>query len=284
MEIIVAQHSGFCFGVKRALDLTLEAAKNEPGPITTLGPLIHNAQVVARLYEAGIATAASPQEVASGTLILPSHGTPPQLYREAEQQGLRLLDATCPFVRKAQDCVRLLREQGYHVVIFGDRGHQETVALLAQADTGATVVEKPAEAAELPWADKIGVVVQTTQEIAQLQQLAALLSARCQELRLFNTICAATTKRQQSALQLARQVDLMVVVGGRDSANTARLAQICASTGVPTHHIETAAELHSGWLQGKARVGVAGGASTPQDLIEQVVARLGKLAACVSAP
>jgi 4-hydroxy-3-methylbut-2-enyl diphosphate reductase len=163
------------------------------------------------------------------------------------------------------------------VVILGDPGHREVVGLAARAGGTAEIVTSAAGTNALPFRDKYGLVVQTTQRPEALREVAGALAERCRELRVFNTICEATVGRQESARQLAERVDVMLVVGGRNSANTARLREICEATGTPTHHIETAAELQAGWVSGAQRVGVTTGASTPEWIIEEVVARLRSL-------
>jgi len=274
LEVVIAKHAGFCFGVKRALQLAEEARKSRPGEVATLGEIIHNPQVVERLRQAGVRQVESPTEMKAGTLILSCHGVGPEIREEAEKAGLEVIDATCPFVARAQKLVSLLAKEGYEIVIFGDRGHREVMGLEGYGRGKARIIQNVEEAKELAFRQKLGVVVQTTQEIGRYQELLSLLGEKCQELRAFNTICEATLQRQKSALELARQVDLMLVVGGRNSANTRRLAEVCASTGVEMRHIETAAEISPGWLKGRQRVGITAGASTPQWVIDEVTERL----------
>jgi len=315
MDIIVADNAGFCFGVERALEMvtgeqegarpaTSEQARPAsprrgrrarptrsigssrasskraaPGhahaPIYTLGPLIHNPQVVERLREKGIGQVSAVGEVpAEGTLVIPSHGISPDVLAQARARGLRLLDATCPFVARAQDNVRTLVEQGYQVIILGDRGHPEVAGLVGAAGGQAIVVEDEAELATVQLRPRVGLVVQTTQAPARMRAVAGVLAERSRELRAYNTICAATSQRQESAVRLAQQVDVMIVVGGRNSANTNRLRQVCAQAGVETHHVETAAELDPKWFTAKRSVGVTAGASTPDWIINEVVEAL----------
>ena len=278
MRVTLAKHAGFCFGVKRALDLVTAARRQASGPICTLGPLIHNPQAVARLEEQGIHPIHSLDQVASGaTLVIPSHGAAPELLAQAQQRGLHTLDATCPFVANAQDHTRRLAAEGYQVVILGDAGHPEVLGLLGQAGGKAHVVAEPAQAAALKLGGKVGLVTQTTQTGSRLQQVADALLQGAVELRIFNTICAATSQRQAGALELAAQADMMVVVGGRNSANTARLAELCSQV-VPTYHVETAAELEAAWFAGVRHAGIAAGASTPDWIIEAVAAAATRLA------
>jgi len=278
VEIIVAEHAGFCFGVKRALELVARAAEDRAGTIYTVGPLIHNPQEIARLEQQGVRPAEALDDVSEGTLVLSAHGVDPEVESKARASGLEVIDATCPFVQRAHEHIRTLAEAGYTVVILGDPGHREVTGLAARAGGRAEVVTGADEARALPFREKCGLVVQTTQRPEALREVAAALTDRCRELRIFNTICEATVKRQESARRLAEQADVMLVVGGRNSANTARLREICAATGTPTHHIETAEELAAGWLDGVRRVGVTAGASTPAWVIDRVVARLRELA------
>lgn len=278
MRIIVADNAGLCFGVKRALELVTRAADNSSRPVYTLGPLIHNPQEIARLEARGIHRADSLDQVAEGAVVLSAHGVDPQVEKEARRRGLEVIDATCPFVRRAHGYISTLAREGYSVVILGDPGHREVEGLAARAGGKAQIVRGAREAEALPFQDRYGLVVQTTQRSEALREVAGVLAERCRELRVFNTICEATLSRQESARRLAEQSHVMIVVGGRNSANTARLAEICAATGTPTHHIETADELEAGWLAGAETVGVTAGASTPEWIIAEVLARLQGLA------
>ncbi|UCH33605.1 MAG: 4-hydroxy-3-methylbut-2-enyl diphosphate reductase [Armatimonadota bacterium] len=274
MEIIVAENAGFCFGVERALQMVKERGEQTDAPIVTLGPLIHNPQVVERLREQGVSQVSSVRAATEGALVIPSHGISPEVAREARERGLHLLDATCPFVARAQDNARALAADGYQVVILGDKGHPEVAGLVGAAGGQAVVVQDEAELDVVRLRARVGMVVQTTQTSARLRAVAGALAERCRELRAFNTICAATSQRQESALSLAQRVDAMVVVGGKISANTNRLHQLCEQTGVPTYHVETAAELNPDWFEGKGKVGVTAGASTPDWVIQDVVEAL----------
>ena len=277
MEIIVAENAGFCFGVKRALDLVARAAEDRSRPVYSLGALIHNPQEIARLEGRGVRQVHSLDEVSEGALVLSAHGVDPTVEQGARARGLEVIDATCPFVKRAHAHIRTLSQEGHAVVILGDRGHREVEGLAASAAGKAEIVTSAQEAEALPFRERYGLVVQTTQRPEALREVAGVLAQRCRELRVFNTICEATMKRQQSARELAEQADVMFVVGGRNSANTARLREICAATGTPTHHVETAQELKADWLARAQRVGVTAGASTPAWIIDEVVARLREL-------
>ena len=273
VEILVARYAGYCYGVERALRITEEALDAAEGPVASLGPIIHNPSVVGQLEERGVKVVDGAGEVAGGTLIVRTHGVPPEVVEGARARHLNLVDATCPFVAVAQRKAASLREAGYAVVILGERDHPEVAGLQGFAGEGAVVVE---DAAGLPPAElrgkRVGVVVQTTQTRANLASVAAALAPVARELLVFNTICDATEKRQSAACELAAEVDVVVVVGGRNSANTARLAQLCRAIESRTYHIESAAELEPLWFAGARRIGVTAGASTPDDEIEATVA------------
>lgn len=277
MEIIVAENAGVCFGVKRALELVARAAEKSEQPVFTLGALIHNPQEIARLSERGVCQVESVDEVSEGELVLSAHGVDPKVEEAARARGLGVVDATCPFVKRAHGHIRTLSEEGYSVVILGDRGHREVEGLAARVGGKANIVTSAEEASRLPFCDRYGLVVQTTQRSEALREVAGILAERCRELRVFNTICEATVKRQESARGLAERVDVMIVVGGRNSANTKRLAEICTATGTPTYHVETAGELRAEWVCHAGRVGVTAGASTPAWIIEEALAELRRL-------
>ena len=270
VKVMVAQGTGWCFGVKRALRMAETALEQSRRPIYTLGELIHNPQVVGELRGRGLRVARKVSDVPKGTLVVRCHGVSPAVLEEAKAKGLEVVDATCPFVRKAQDIARLLSAQGYKVVILGDRGHPEVEAMSAGM-RGVSVVKNEAQARAVRSTRKLGVVAQTTQSFDMFSRVVCLLVSKAQELRAYNTICATTSSRQREALKLAGEVDVMVVVGGRNSANTARLYDICKSRVGRTHWVESAEELKRTWFRNAVHAGVTGGASTPDWLVRQVV-------------
>ncbi|MBB5021727.1 4-hydroxy-3-methylbut-2-enyl diphosphate reductase [Desulfurispira natronophila] len=283
MRIIRGKYGGFCFGVKRAINMAFERSESDKNStISTLGPIIHNPQVVKDLEEHGVQQVNSLDELETSqpqTVIIRSHGVGPQAYREAEQQKVEIVDATCPYVKRIHVIVTDLVEQGYQVVIVGEPDHPEVRAIRAYADEKAVVVEIPDDLEQVDLSRKIGVVAQTTQSQDRLQSIVwSLLEKRNSEVRIFNTICDATDVRQKEAVELAQQSDAIIVIGGRKSGNTTRLAKICSRIQPQTFHIETAAEIDPAWLQGKSAVGVTAGASTPNYLIEEVVNVLETLA------
>ncbi len=277
MRIELAEHAGYCYGVERALKLARQAARAYPKPIYTLGPIIHNPQVVKSLEEQGIYPASNLNEIRKGTMIIRSHGVDPQIITGAEKKGIHIVDATCPFVKKAQQRASKLVREGYELVIVGERDHPEVIGILAHAGGKALVAEKLSDLESLKGKKKIGVVVQTTQPEENLKLVVGELLTRATEIKVFNTICDATIKRQAVARELAKRVDIMLIVGGKNSANTSRLAQICRQTNPQTHHIETAKELNPAWFETNSHVGVTAGASTPDWILREVVDRLSQI-------
>ncbi|MCD6350567.1 MAG: 4-hydroxy-3-methylbut-2-enyl diphosphate reductase [Armatimonadetes bacterium] len=277
MKIIISPHAGFCFGVQRAISIALEAVR-EHGKVYCVGPLIHNTQAVEDLRRQGLDTVESQQEVPrKAPVLVRTHGAGPELYEAARRLQHLLIDATCPFVTRAHEAARQFQQEGYQVLVLGDRQHPEAQGIVQHTGGHALIVEQPGEIEGLDLAPRVAIVCQTTQRRENLQALVAAVLPRVRELRVANTICDATTQRQEASQHLARQVDVMVVVGGYHSANTTRLAQICQATGTPTHHVEVAEELDPKWFEGAQTVGVSAGASTPDDIIEAVVNRLAEI-------
>ncbi|MHB1412570.1 MAG: 4-hydroxy-3-methylbut-2-enyl diphosphate reductase [Thermoleophilia bacterium] len=271
MNILISKRGGYCYGVQRALKLAMEAAENSPGPVHTLGPIIHNPGVVRELAAAGVSPVETLADAGSGTIILRTHGVTPQVAADAEARGLRIVDATCPYVKVAQEKASLLKEQGFLPVILGEHEHPEVVALIANAGARTIVVEKAGEL-ELSRirGKKVGVVVQTTQASANLSALVSRLSPASRELLVYNTMCNATQKCQEEALGLARRADAVVVIGGRNSANTTRLAKLCREVQVRTYHIEDVSELEPEWFAEADTVAITAGASTPPEQMDAV--------------
>jgi len=270
MRVEVARYAGVCYGVERALKLAEEAAR-QGTPVHTLGPLIHNPQAVDALRAKGVDVAGCLEEVEDGTLVIRSHGVDPAILAVARNKGLDVVDATCPHVSKAHDAASELSDAGYTVVIVGEADHPEVEGILAHAGGEALVVESPAELPDKLPSRRVGVVVQTTQSEALLAEVVNALLPRVTELRVFNTICSATTKRQRSAAELAEAVDVVVVVGGHNSGNTTRLVEICREVNPRTYHVETPEGLDPAWFAGATSVGVAAGASTPDQQMQGVI-------------
>ena len=275
-EVRIAREAGACYGVERALQMVESAADEHSGAVHTLGPLIHNPRVVAELAEKGVDAVDAPEQAAGDTLLLRTHGTAPAEEARARELCARVLDATCPFVKKVHLAAERLSGEGYQVVVVGEAGHPEVEATLPHAP-GAVVVGSAEEAATLPRTRKVGVVVQTTARRALLADVVEALLGRAEEVRVINTICEATAGHQAAAEELAREADVMIVIGGRISANTTRLAEISAAHCPLTHHVEGADELCPEWFEGAGVIGITAGASTPASQIEAVRAEIERL-------
>jgi 4-hydroxy-3-methylbut-2-enyl diphosphate reductase len=272
MEIIVAKKAGFCFGVKRAIDIAFNLAKEMKEGIYTFGPLIHNPQVVNKLRELGVAAIEDLHSPNIKTLIIRTHGIPPKTYAELSKMRYKIVDATCPFVKKAQKYAQTLKEEGYQVVILGDRDHPEVQGLLGFAGDDVVVVGINNSLPKLK--SKVGIIVQTTQPLEALEKIVRNIVGFTKELKVYNTICDYTALRVKETEELARIVDVMIIVGGKNSANTTQLTNISKRICAKVYHIETANELNEGWFRRGDKVGITGGASTPQWLIDEVAEKI----------
>ncbi len=274
MEIFVAKSSGFCFGVKRAINLANSCASSTEGEIYTLGPIIHNPQVVKKLEESRIYAKKGLDEIDKGTVIIRSHGVRLEEMNAARGKGLNIVDATCPFVKKAQELVSHLSEEGYFVVVVGEKDHPEVKGLISYGAKDIKIADSPESLKDMPRKKKIGIIAQTTLPMEKLEAVVSFCLNKAAEIKVFNTICNATSIRQTESAELAAKADVMVVVGGRNSANTRRLAEICREIQPRTYHIEVADELDTSWLEGVCSVGITSGASTPDWVISEVVDKL----------
>ena len=295
MEVIRAKRAGACYGVQRALDMADEVIA-DGSRAYTLGPLIHNPQVVADLAARGAEAVDSVEEIrweraadadapaegaaaAAGdapAVVIRSHGVTPQVLAAVEDRGFSVVDATCPHVSRAQHAAAELAAEGCRVIVVGEAGHPEVEGLTAWAEEAGGKVDVVAAPEEIPEGlyDPVGVVAQTTQRRENLEAVVAALREAGLEPIVKNTICSATRQRQEAAADLASAVDAMVVIGGRNSSNTTRLAEVCALTCPRTFHIESADELDPAAFAGCRRVGVTAGASTPENQIAAVEAFL----------
>lgn len=273
MKVILAKQAGFCFGVKRATQMAFEAAGKDEKTYT-LGPIIHSPQVVGKLEELGIHALDNLDGLDGGTIIIRSHGVECKDIDEAQRKELTIVDATCPFVKKAQEHVKSLSEAGYGVIVVGDADHPEVQGIVSYGGEKVYVVASGEEVKKLPKMSRIGIVAQTTQSFENLKNVVSECLQRGGEIRVYNTICDATAVRQEEAKALAGQVDCMLVIGGFNSANTRRLLEVCVEIQPRTHHIETAAEINSEWFVGVDKVGVTAGASTPKWIIDEVMNKI----------
>ncbi|MDZ4278309.1 MAG: 4-hydroxy-3-methylbut-2-enyl diphosphate reductase [Dehalococcoidia bacterium] len=283
MEIILASEMGFCFGVRRAVEI-MEDATLQRGRMVSLGSVVHNPQVVGKLKEKGLDVVASPDEVRDRPVAITAHGVGEEIVRELESRGVPIVDTTCPIVTRSQQWAKRLVDEGFGVIVFGDPNHKEVRGVLGWADGKAYAVPSIDAIDDLPddLPSRLGILSQTTETEAHFAEFVrAVLERRMDrisDLRVINTLCNATTSQQAAAEELAHQVDLMIVIGGRESANTRHLAEVAREEGVETYQVESAGELQREWLEGRERVGVTAGASTPDDAVEAVVARLRELA------
>jgi len=276
MRVKVARTAGFCMGVRRAMDLALAAARERQPEevIHTYGPLIHNNQVLRMLEERGVICLKRLDDTQGGRLLIRAHGIPPHELKAIKSKGFEVINATCPKVATVQGIIKKHAMDGYHVVIVGDESHAEVVGLQGFAEGRARVLSTPAEVDRLPEMDKVLVVAQTTQDEQAFLEVVDRLRQRFPQAQVHNTICDSTHRRQEEVRALCREVEAMVVVGGKESANTRRLAEIAAGTGIPTFHIETEEELAREKLGSFSLIGVTAGASTPNWLIRRVIQEL----------
>jgi 4-hydroxy-3-methylbut-2-enyl diphosphate reductase len=274
MKVVLANTAGFCIGVKRALELVLKAINENQTRIYTYGPLIHNPQVLELLKERGITVLQPGQTAPEGLVVIRAHGIPPQQRHQLEDDGARIIDATCPRVAKVQAIIRRWAAKGHATLIVGDVDHPEVSGLMGHTEGRGYVVESAADIAALPELGAPIVVAQTTQSEALFEARVADIKTRFPEARIFNTICDATASRQAEVQELARHAEALVVVGGRNSGNTQRLVKISRATGIPTYHVETEQELDLEEMSRYHTVGVTAGASTPHWLISNVVSTL----------
>jgi 4-hydroxy-3-methylbut-2-enyl diphosphate reductase len=275
VEVKIASNAGFCFGVKRAIDL-VEKTLNEKSEVYTLGPIIHNPQEVKRLKENGVKILNDIDCVKSGCIILRTHGISLELRNRLEKdRTLYIIDATCPFVKKAQDIIKNLSSQETTIIIVGENSHPEVEALVSYGAGKCVVIESPKEALEFKGTGELNIVSQTTQTPQNFNVIVEILKKRF-KVNIYNTICKATLERQESAKKLAKKVDLMIVIGGKNSGNTTRLAEICKAQ-TKTYHIETIDELDDKWFNNIKTVGLTAGASTPHNIIKSVQRILGEI-------
>ena len=274
MEVEIAQYSGYCFGVKRALKIvekTLDENRGSGRKVYTLGSVIHNPGVMKELSSMGLISVNSSEGIKPGSLlIIRSHGMSPRVLKGLLHNNIEIIDATCPFVKKAQAKVKKLESQGYFVLVIGNRDHPEVIGIKEQLDdNNVKVIEDSLEASGLGFKKKIGVVIQTTQTADRVKSITTVLIDKCKELLICNTICDTTKNRQESTKKLSNKVDVMIIAGGKNSANTTHLADISLSENKNTYHTESYNEIKPAWFKHSDKIGISGGASTPEkDIID----------------
>jgi 4-hydroxy-3-methylbut-2-enyl diphosphate reductase len=278
VDVKIARTAGFCWGVRRTVDKVMEVADKANRPVVTLGPIIHNPQAVARFREKGVGTVNAIGEVGDGTtVVVRTHGAVREELERAEARGLEVVDGTCPYVKYPQAISQRLSAEGYHVVIVGDADHAEIKGVVSYSHGPCTVVKPGGPIPEIK-AKKVAVIAQTTCIGAEFERVVGILALRHKEVRAVNTICNDTEERQEDARSLAREVDAIVVVGGKNSANTRHLAEICRALQPRTWHVETEEELDPAWFRGCRVVGLSAGASTPDWVVQGVATWLRALA------
>jgi 4-hydroxy-3-methylbut-2-enyl diphosphate reductase len=284
VKIEKTKEIGFCFGVKRAVDI-LEKVCRERGGVETLGAVVHNQQVLQRLAGIGVRVARDIDDIKGKAVAISSHGVAPEIEKKIKARKIDIVDTTCPFVHRLQTAARRLARAGFLVVIYGDAGHTEVKGVLGWAEGKGLATLDEGEIFKLePLPRRIGVLSQTTQIATDFVQFVKRLIdgafTRDSELRIIDTICHDIRKRQNQALELAGKVDLMLVIGGKGSANTNRLAELCSAV-IETHLVETAANIRPEWFKGKRNIGITSGASTAEATIDEVLAKLKTLAKAI---
>lgn len=272
--VYIGENSGFCFGVKRAIDKTLELA--EKGKVKTLGYVIHNEQAVRRLKEKGVEIIENPEEIDNNGAftVIRTHGVKKDLLEKLKNSNINFFDATCPFVIRSQRIVEKFSDQGYGIIIFGDPKHPEVVGVVSYAKTeNVFVVQKPEDVSNIPPMKKFLVVSQTTQKLDEFIEVVKKVIERGFEVRVFNTVCEVTVDAQKEAYEIAKLSDVVIVVGGKMSSNTEKLYKVCKSI-TESHKIETADELEPEWIIKRDKIGVVAGTSTPDWIIKDVINKI----------
>jgi 4-hydroxy-3-methylbut-2-enyl diphosphate reductase len=274
MEIIVAKNSGWCYGVKRALDIAKETRQKKAGKVFTFGDLIHNPQVIADLRKQKIYSVEDLDELKEGTVIIRSHGVSPDSYKLLEKKNIEIVDATCPIVKKIQKLVAFLAEKKEEIIIIGNKEHPEIKGLIGFSRGKGIIVENEAEVKCMPSKKRRAVIAQSTQDLYLFKKIVVALIEKTEEINMYNTICHSTQTRQKSTSELASKVDTLFIVGGKNSSNTNKLYQISKRILPNTHFIESAAQITSEMLKGARKTGLSGGASTPPEAIQKAVAKI----------
>ena len=273
MKVVVAEKCGFCHGVKNAIKMAEEILAEE-NEVYSLGPIIHNKDVIERLAKKGLKTVDSVAEIKSGTVLIRSHGAAPEQIAKIKEKGLKIADATCVLVKRVQKIAEELERDGYEVVVVGDKNHPEVQAVVGCV-RDVVVVGDETDLHKLPANGKLGVVCQTTQSPEHFSRmLTALAKKSFSELKVINTLCKEAIRRQESAVELCKQVDIMFVLGGLKSANTRKLAELCKKWNSQTFHLQNWKELDINMVLGKNVAGVTAGASTPEWIIAEFVGNL----------
>ncbi len=269
LTIQLANHAGFCFGVRDAVKIARETAA-QYGKVYMLGDIVHNKRVVEELAAANVEVVDSLDQVKDGPVLFRSHGTPVEVWKEAQQKDLHIVDATCPLVHEIHDEVRTMEEEGRQIYVIGDKGHDEVNGILSQVEK-PILISTPEEARNLRKKRRGGVVSQSTQMAEQVQEIISILMMKVKDLRVVNTICHPTRQNQSELKELALSNDVMIVIGSFTSANTKRLTTIARELNPNSYQVEHADDIRDEWLADAHSVGVHAGASTPDDAIQEVI-------------
>ncbi len=277
INVNVAEHAGFCFGVRDAVKLAKETA-SQYGSVYMLGDIVHNERVVNELAESGVHVVDSLEKVGDGPVLFRAHGTPVKIWEEARESGHTIIDATCPLVHEIHNEVRQLEKEGRQIYVIGDKGHDEVLGIMSQVEK-PILISTPEEARQLRKKKRGGVVSQSTQMVENVQEIISILMMKVKDLRFINTICHPTRQNQAELKELATTNDVMIVIGSFTSANTKRLAKIAQELNPHSHQIEGAEDLMDEWFTNAESVGVHAGASTPDVTIQEVLDRLQSITA-----
>lgn len=274
MDIKIADKCGLCYGVKRALQIAMETRKSHDGAVVTLGHLIHNPQVIADLEAHKVFSIETPDEGNPSTVIIRSHGVSPDIYDTLRDRNIRIVDATCPIVKKIQHRVENLANKGEEIIIVGSRTHPESEGLIGYSRGKGTIIENAEQASKLPVKKRRSVLAQSTQDLDCLRSVVGELLIRTEELQVFNTICDSTLTRQKSTCELAKEVDTLFIIGGRKSSNTNKLFNLSKKIQPNTYFIESADQITLEMLKNSKKIGLSGGASTPPEAIQEAAVRI----------
>ena len=274
MKIIIAPKIGFCFGVKRAVDICLKALKEEAGPCQILGPLVHNELVIGKLKKQGVKFIDSLKDIKKGTVIIPAHGEDPKILKNLRKMGYKVIDATCPLVTRVQNLVKDLEGKGHQIIILGEKNHKEVKSIQASIEGKGFIIENKKDVKNLRPYKNISVVAQTTQSLENIKEILKELRKKSKNIKFYNTLCPTVQTYQEEVRKLTPRVSLMLIVGSKTSANTQRLVEIAKTFSRPVYHIESANRLKSRWFKGVRAVGIAGGTSAPDWLIKDVIKKI----------
>jgi 4-hydroxy-3-methylbut-2-enyl diphosphate reductase len=274
MEIKIAKDCGLCYGVKRALRMARYTRKHTTGKVVTLGALIHNPQVISALEKQAIFSIQSPDDTESGTVVIRSHGISPEIYERLKKKNIKIVDATCPIVQKIQQLVNNLTKKGEEIIIVGNKKHPESIGLIGYSRGKGIIIESEEETKKLPKRTTRAVLAQSTQDPFLFERIVTALKKKTGELIISNTICQSTQTQQKATSELAKEVDTLFVIGGKNSSNTNKLYQVSKRILPNTYFIEKAEQITPEMLQGSKIIGLSGGASTPPEAIQEAVIKI----------